>query len=173
MILDYVMKSFLSMSGDWGKIVWKPAGFCPKTKNYPLFTLQTPRVHPCWQDTDLSHNKDTLPGERRKCVLCSLYDCVRNKRNMMGEKNLHLFFLSFCCFLQSSFLCVFISLFFYLTLSCVEDGTSHCCGFYGSAFHPFHGDWSKSICLQLWAATNWRPDLCLPLGGWRNQRYTL
>lgn len=53
-----------------------PAGFCPEARNDPLFTLQTPTMHPCWRDIDLWHNKDTLPVEEEKGVLCCLCACA-------------------------------------------------------------------------------------------------
>lgn len=99
-----VMKSFWSLSGCWRKVVWKPAELCPMTKNDPLFTLQTPRMHPCWRDTDLSHNKDILPGEREKCVLVC---CVRNNGWVMGK---HLSFFAFYCLSQSCSLSLSLSL---------------------------------------------------------------
>lgn len=76
----------------------KPAGFHPKTKNDPLFTLQTPRMHPCWRDTDLSHNKDILPGgDGEVCALRCVYARVWETK---GKKCLSQSYdLSLCLYL--------------------------------------------------------------------------
>lgn len=45
-------------------------------------------MHPCWRDIDLSHNKDTLPGEDEKGVLSCLCAYV----HMYACENQHFYF---------------------------------------------------------------------------------
>lgn len=79
-----------------GKLSGNLLCFAPRQKKYRLFTLQTPRMPPCWRGADLSHNKDSLPVEREKCVLSCL--CVRNGESD-GKKNISL--SVFFCFSDS------------------------------------------------------------------------
>lgn len=106
------------LSGCWRKVVWRPAGFHPETKNDPLFTLQTLRTHPCRRDTDLSHHKDIL-REREK---------GSEKQEECDGKNISLAFSCFLFILSHYYVLSASYLSLYLTLSGVEDGMSHFCG---------------------------------------------
>ena len=98
--------------------------FPSETKNDPMFTLQTPTMPPCWRNTDPSHHKDALPGEREKLVLCCLHACDgRGGGEIMLCFSLVPVVLSHNHVLSlSSPLCLC------LTPSCVEDGSTQSCG---------------------------------------------
>lgn len=75
------MTLFAPPNGGW---VWKLAVLRFETRNDPLFTLQTPRKHPCWGDTDLSHNKDAVPELECKCETELRRETFgRNRRSML------------------------------------------------------------------------------------------
>lgn len=68
------------LSRVWRKVFRRPAAFHAETKNDPVFTLQTARMHPCRRDADPSPHKVALPGQREKRVLCCLNACDGKNR---------------------------------------------------------------------------------------------